>query len=97
MTLTLPVRDEWRTVLTHGALEFAAELHQRFEPERQRLLKRRTLVQAQIDAGRDPDFLAETEGVRQADWHVAAIPAEPEAPCGCPINDFTDDPQSLSA
>lgn len=76
MTLTQPMRDEWRTVLSHGALEFAAELARRFEPERQRLLKRRSLVQAQIDAGRDPEFLAETAGIREADWRVAEIPAD---------------------
>ena len=76
MTLTHPVREEWKPILSHGALEFAADLARRFEPERQRLLRRRKLVQAQIDAGRSPNFLAETAGIRDADWRVAPIPAD---------------------
>lgn len=71
-----PLRPEWSEILSMKALEFVAELARRFEPERQRLLKRRGLVQQQLDSGRLPDFLNETAGVRDADWKVAEAPAD---------------------
>jgi malate synthase len=70
------VRSDWSEILSMRALEFVAELARRFEPERQRLLKRRALVQQQLDSGRLPDFRSETAGVREADWRVAEAPAD---------------------
>ncbi len=58
-------------VLAPGALDFLAGLARRFEPERQRLLERRRARQAELDAGRLPDFLPETKGLREREWTVA--------------------------
>ena len=71
-----PVRSEWQEILSLPALELVADLARRFEPERQRLLQRRTLVQGQLDSGRLPDFLTETAGVREGDWRVAEAPED---------------------
>ena len=71
-----PLRPGWSEILSTRALEFVAELARRFEPERQRLLKRRGLVQHQLDSGRLPDFLEETRGIRETDWMVAEAPAD---------------------
>jgi malate synthase len=61
------------TILTRDAREFLAALALNFEPARQELLEQRQLRQAEIDAGIMPDFLPETEHIRQSDWKVAPI------------------------
>jgi malate synthase len=62
-------------LLTPDALAFLADLHRRFEPERQARLAARRARQAAFDGGALPGFRADTEGLRNADWHVAPIPA----------------------
>ena len=62
-------------VLTPAALDLLAELHRRFEPTRQSLLAARRARQARFDAGELPDFLPETQAIRDGDWRVADIPA----------------------
>ncbi|HLL83009.1 MAG TPA: hypothetical protein VK420_10170, partial [Longimicrobium sp.] len=63
-------------VLTTGALEFVAALHRRFNPVREELLRAREARQAEIDAGVEPTFLAETAAVREGDWRVGPTPAD---------------------
>ena len=69
-----PVAPECAEVLTSEALDFVAELHRQFNPTRESLLRRRTERQAELDAGKLPNFLPETESVRQGDWKVAPVP-----------------------
>ncbi|MEO8025557.1 MAG: malate synthase A [Bryobacteraceae bacterium] len=63
-------------ILTPEALRFLAELARRFEPRRKELLARREQRQAELDAGKLPDFLPETADIRRSDWKVAPIPPE---------------------
>jgi malate synthase len=65
-------------ILTGEALTFVAGLHRAFNPAREQLLARRAERQLEFDAGRMPDFLAETAMVREGDWTVAATPADLE-------------------
>lgn len=67
---------EYREILTPEALAFIVELHRRFNPRRLALLERRKERQAEIDAGKFPDFLEETAQVRNSHWHVANAPAD---------------------
>ena len=69
----VPGADE---VLTEAALEFLAELHERFDGRRQRLLEARAERQDRFDAGELPDFLEETRAIREADWSIGAIPLD---------------------
>ena len=62
------------TVLTADALALLADLHRQFEPTRQSLLAARRERQARFDAGVLPDFLPETQAIRDGDWRVAEIP-----------------------
>ncbi|MBK9168860.1 MAG: malate synthase A [Bryobacterales bacterium] len=71
-----PVSPAYAEILTPEALRFVAALCRNFEHTRQTLLTARTEVQADLDAGRFPDFLPETEQYRQAEWKVAPIPAD---------------------
>ena len=63
-------------ILTEDAARFLARLAGRFEGTRQRLLAMRSLRQREIDAGKLPDFLADTAPVRAAEWTVAPIPRD---------------------
>ncbi|MCJ7453126.1 MAG: malate synthase A [Steroidobacteraceae bacterium] len=66
----------YEAVLTRDALEFVADLARRFAPRVEELLARREARQAEIDSGKLPDFLPETHGIREHEWHVTAIPAD---------------------
>jgi malate synthase len=63
-------------VLTPEALDFVAQLHRSFDPERERLLADRTVRQARIDAGEMPDFLPNPIESRDPSWRVAPAPAD---------------------
>ncbi|HEY6457572.1 MAG TPA: malate synthase A [Steroidobacteraceae bacterium] len=63
-------------ILTPEALAFVAALHRRFNTRRVELLQARSARQARLSAGELPDFLPHTRAVRDAEWRVAAIPAD---------------------
>ncbi|HSC79219.1 MAG TPA: malate synthase A [Chitinolyticbacter sp.] len=63
-------------ILTPEALAFVAKLHRRFNGRRQELLAARTLRQAELDAGKLPDFLPQTAHIRNGDWQIAPVPAD---------------------
>ncbi|HVZ83565.1 MAG TPA: malate synthase A [Terracidiphilus sp.] len=70
-TDTIPA--ELSEILAPEALEFLAQLHVRFEHERRTLLRRRQERQKAIDAGEFPDFLPETQWIRDSEWHAAPV------------------------
>ncbi len=76
VTITAPVTGRMSEILTPEALTFLSELHRRFEPKRQERLTARRERQGRFDAGALPDFLPETQAIRDGDWRVAAIPAD---------------------
>jgi malate synthase len=63
-------------VLTEAALEFLAELHERFDRRRRDLLEAREERQERFDAGELPDFPAESQDIRESDWTVGSIPRD---------------------
>src|SRR5690348_3652357 len=63
-------------VLTESALDFLAELHERFDSRRRDLLEAREERQERFDSGEFPDFPAETRDVREAEWTVGSIPRD---------------------
>ena len=71
-----PVSSEHAAILTQDAIAFVAGLQRRFNARRLELLARRVTRQAELDAGRLPDFLPETAAIRAADWTVAPVPAD---------------------
>jgi malate synthase len=76
VTLRGKMLPEYRSILTPEALAFLAELHRRFDGERQRLLALRTARAQRFSKGELPDFLPETRAIREGSWRVAPIPAE---------------------
>jgi malate synthase len=63
-------------VLTPEALDFVAQLHRRFQPERLRLLRDRAARQARFDAGELPDFKPNPIESEDPDWRVAPAPTD---------------------
>ncbi|MGA8007778.1 MAG: malate synthase A [Thiomonas sp.] len=74
VTLSAPLQPGFDRILTPDALAFVARLHRAFEPRRQELLAARKARTARLDAGEKPDFLAETQAVRDGDWTIAPLP-----------------------
>lgn len=70
------VTKEFAEILTDEALAFILELHKEFNPRRKALLQARADRQKELDAGKLPCFLSETEEVRKSDWKVAEVPAD---------------------
>jgi malate synthase len=70
------VTPEFSAILTPQALAFVAKLARKFEPRRRELMAARALRQAEFDAGKLPDFLAETQAIRDAGWTVAPAPRD---------------------
>ncbi|HLQ38371.1 MAG TPA: malate synthase A [Planctomycetota bacterium] len=69
-----PVAPEHAALLSDAALTFVALLERRFRERRRRLLARRALVQARLDAGARPGFSTKTRAIRAASWRVAPVP-----------------------
>jgi malate synthase len=74
--ISAPIIADYATILTPEALSFVAKLHRQFEGRRQELLVRRQSRQKEFDAGRLPDFLAETKSIRESRWTIAAQPQD---------------------
>ncbi len=72
------ITPAYSEILTPDAVKFLGELARRFEGTRQERLAARVKVQAEIDAGKLPDFPAETAGIRAKAWTVAPIPKDLE-------------------
>jgi malate synthase len=62
-------------ILTKDALAFLALLHRSFEGTRRQLLERRQLRQHELDRGQLPDFLPETQHIREDEAWQGAAPA----------------------
>ena len=68
--------EGFNEILTPQALDFITDLHRRFAPRVDELLKARVARQAELDAGKTPDFLPETRAIREGDWKVTSVPAD---------------------
>ena len=74
--ITGRITAEYAQILTPEAVAFAAKLQRTFGDRRAKLLARRAQRQAEIDAGKLPDFLPETRAIRDGNWVCAPIPAD---------------------
>lgn len=66
--------ESYAEILTPEALAFITSLHRWFNPVRKQLLANRLIVQEEINQGKFPTFLKETEHIRNADWQVEPVP-----------------------
>lgn len=70
------MKPGYEKVLTPDAIAFAVELEREFGAQRRHLLARRAEIQRRLDTGWKPNFLPETEAIRNGDWRVAPIPQD---------------------
>jgi malate synthase len=78
VSINAPMPPGFDRILTAEALAFVAKLHRQFEPRRQELLASRVGRAKRLDAGERPDFLAETQHIRDGRWTIAPLPADLE-------------------
>lgn len=69
-----PITTDFQQILTKEALEFVAGLARSFEQRRIDLLENRKKVQSDIDKGLFPDFLPETQDIRNDSWTISPVP-----------------------
>ncbi len=74
--ITGRITPEYAEILTPEAVAFAAKLQRAFGGRRTELLAKRAQRQAELDAGKLPDFLPETRAVREGDWTCAPVGAD---------------------
>ena len=75
--ITGKMTPRFEEILSPAAIDFLAGLARQFTDRRDELLRQRDIRQAAIDAGQMPDFLAETESIRQnTAWQVAPLPPD---------------------
>ncbi|HEY9900528.1 MAG TPA: malate synthase A [Pantanalinema sp.] len=70
------LKPGYERILTPAALRFVARLAERFEGDRQTLLRLRSERALDLDAGKLPAFLDETEAIRQEAWTVSRAPRD---------------------
>jgi malate synthase len=70
------VTPEQAEIISLEALKFFAQLQREFNPRRLELLAQRKVRQDAIDNGETPDFLKETQSVREGNWQVSPVPAD---------------------
>lgn len=75
VSISGPVTDAQKKVLSKDALAFLALLHRAFNSTRKELLHRRKIRQAELDRGILPDFLPETKHIRENEAWKGARPA----------------------
>ena len=63
-------------VLTPEAIAFVVGLERKFGAHRLKLLAARAARQKRLDKGEKPDFLPETQKIRDSDWTVSRLPAD---------------------
>ena len=65
---------ELENILSEECLDFIADLHQLFNSKRLHLLEERKKVQEKINKGWLPDFLDETQQIRNSSWTILSTP-----------------------
>jgi len=70
------LKPGYEEILTPQALKFLEEIETRFSARRKELLEMRRNRQQEIDRGKLPSFLPETEEIRNGDWTIAPLPED---------------------
>jgi malate synthase len=70
------LKAKYVDLLTPGALHFIEQLERHFGNERKKLLQNRECKQQEMDGGKLPHFLSETEPIRNGDWSISPLPAD---------------------
>lgn len=73
---TQPLTEYQKEVVSDEAIQFLSSLVSKFAPRVKSLLEAREARQQEINDGQLPDFLPETQAIRDGDWTIRGIPAD---------------------
>lgn len=76
LAFSQPFGEQEQQILTPEAIEFLSELATRFTPKRNKLMAARIQQQQEIDRGNLPDFISETNSIRNSEWKIRGIPQD---------------------
>ncbi len=76
LTFTKDINQQDKIILHTDSIAFLSELVDAFLPRREWLLNERVERQAAIDAGSLPDFISESNSIKNSDWKVNNIPED---------------------
>ena len=74
LQITKPIVGAQNEILTSEAQAFLVELHKKFNARRMELLAARAARDAELRAGKLPNFLESTRDIRESKWQVVPIP-----------------------
>ncbi len=76
MSIDAPISPAFAEILTPEALNLVATLHKQFNSRRKELLTARQTRVPQLDNGIKPDFLKDTESIRNGNWTISPLPKD---------------------
>lgn len=76
LTFTNSFNQQDNRVLTAEAVAFLSELAEKFSAKRRSLLQERLAKQQKIDSGVLPDFISETNSIKNDNWKIQNIPED---------------------
>jgi len=74
--LEIKSQKQFEEVFTPDLVDFLIALHQNFNPARIELLEERKKIQYSFDHGNLPEFLKETENIRNGNWVCSPLPED---------------------
>jgi malate synthase len=74
--IKIKAQKQFEAVFTPDLVDFLIALHQNFNHQRLELLEERKKTQQKFDEGNLPEFLKETEEIRNGNWICAPLPED---------------------
>lgn len=74
--IKIKAQKQFEAVFTPDLVDFLIALHQNFNHQRLELLEERKKTQQKFDAGNLPEFLKETEEIRNGNWICGPLPED---------------------
>ena len=65
--------DKDKKIFTNESINFIKNLSKKFSQKRLALLNKRIEIDKKLEEGWLPDFLNETQSIRETDWKVATL------------------------
>ncbi|MDH6250812.1 malate synthase [Chryseobacterium sp. H1D6B] len=74
--LQIKSQKQFEEIFSQDLIDFLVELHQNFDPKRKELLEKRKETQLEFDQRHFPEFLKETEEIRNENWVCSPLPKD---------------------
>src|ERR1700753_1895263 len=74
--IVAPATGRYAEIFTPEGVGVEGGLQRTFNEQRKELLEARVARQKRLNAGERPDFLKETQNIRESEWTVAELPQD---------------------